>query len=204
MLHHHQALSALNAVREDKGRGAWRDFEEAQLTYLRMVGGFGELLSRYKQIALRGESTSTASIKFLAHLPGPIRKLLDNIPNRVDILNEVIKGEEVFSNIGRVAIGSTLRRFMTAKDDNQQKTLSWGVQTDDRGVAHVTLRDFRPHVTVLIEARLEALAQLVAQDYLDAYVDGLNRYVVELAEITVTSAERPGLFSNFRRRSTTP
>jgi hypothetical protein len=89
---------------------------------------------------------------------------------------------------------------MTAKDDNQQKTLTWSIQTDDKNVAHVTLRDFRPHVKILIDARLEPIAQLVVQDYLDAYVNGLNHYVVELGEITVASAERPSLFSGFRRK----
>lgn len=200
MAHHHRALRALYAMRQEKGRGNLREFEEAQTTYLRLVGGFGELLTRYKQIALRGESTSTATIKVLGHLPGSVRKLLDNIPNRVEVLNEVIKGEEVFSNIGRVTVGSTLRRFMTAKDDNQQKTLTWSIQTDDKNVAHVTLRDFRPYVKVLLDARLEHLAQLVVQDYLDVYVNGLNHYVVELGEITIASAERPSLFSAFRRK----
>lgn len=188
--HHQRALAALHRLRETKDRGAFKEFEDAQTLYLRLVGGFGELLTRYKQIALRGESTSTASIKFLAHLPGPIRKLLDTIPNTVDVLNEVIKGEEVFSNTGRVAVGSSLRRFMTAKDDNQLKTLSWGVQTDDKNVAHISLRDFRPHVKILHEAKLHHIAQLVVQDYLNAYVDGLNRYIAELSEITIASAEQ--------------
>lgn len=177
---------------------AFKAFQEQQIIYLRMIGGFGELLSRYKEIALSGKSTSTASIKFLAHMPGAIQKMLNNIPGRFDILNELIKGEEVFSNLGRVAPGSNLRRFITAKDDNDQKTFSWGIITDDRDMVHISLRDFRPHVKVLNDAGLHSLAQLIVQDYLDAYAEGLNVYVNELREITVASEKSVSRWSIFR------
>lgn len=189
MAHHQRALAALDTLTQHNNRANFKAFEESRTSYLRLVGGFGELLTRYKQIALRGESTSTATIRFLAHLPGSVRRLLDNIPNQFDVLNEVIKGEEVFSNTGRVAVGSSLRRFMTAKDDNQLKTLSWGVQTDDHNIAHVSLRDFRPHVKILQDARLGHIAQLITQDYLDAYVSGLNQYIAELSRITVANEQ---------------
>lgn len=164
-------------------------FYDAQLTYLRLLAGFGELLSRYRRIALEGQSTSTASIRVLGHLPPALQKLLDTIPSRFDVLNEIIKGEEVFSNMGRVAKGSTLRRFITAKDDNVQKTLAWGVITDDRDTMHLTLRDFRPHVAVLYQIGKADLARQIAQDYVDAFADGLNKYIVELRDITITSRE---------------
>jgi hypothetical protein len=190
-----QHTSCLNALRAYKAgaRGTrgpeFQAFYDSQLTYLRLIGGFGELLTRYRNIALAGQSTSTASIKFLGHLPTPIQKLLDTIPGKFDVLNEIIKGEEVFSNMGRVAKGSTLRRFITAKDDNEQKTLAWGVLTDDKGLLHLSLRDFRPHVAVLQALGLGDLAQQIAQDYLDAYADGLNQYVAELREIVIASRE---------------
>jgi len=164
-------------------------FYEAQLTYLRLIGGFGELLTRYRNVAMAGQSTSTASIRFLGHLPPVLQKLLDTIPGKFDVLNEIIKGEEVFSNMGRVAKGSTLRRFMTAKDDNNQKTLAWGVITDDMGVLHLSLRDFRPHVALLHALGMEDCAQQIAQDYLDAYARGLNQYVVQLRDIVIASRE---------------
>ncbi len=173
-----------------KGRAEiYAQFDERQRAYLRMIGGFGELMRRYKEIALSGQSTSTMSIKMLAHMPDAVQRLLDQIPGQFDVLNEIIKGEEVFSNVGRVARGSTLRRFITAKDDNQQKTLAWGVVTDDQDVVHLSLRDFRPHVTVLHENSLSALADLIAQDFLDSYVDGFNLFIRELREITVASRE---------------
>ncbi|GAB4512910.1 MAG: hypothetical protein OHK0046_13090 [Anaerolineae bacterium] len=192
---HRSTLEAYYQAEAENSRTADKAFREAQMVYLRMIGGFGELLNRYKEIALQGQSTSTASIKFLAHMPSALQSMLDNIPGRFDVLNEVIKGEEVFSNIGQVARGSTLRRFITAKDDNQQKTLAWGVLTDDDGVVHISLRDFRPHITDLFAAGHGELAELIVKDYLDAFVFGFNKYVSELKEITIAgSARKRGLF----------
>jgi len=105
------------------------------------------------------------------------------------MLNDIIKGREVFSNVGVVAPGSTLVRFITAKDDNDRKTLAWGVVTDARGVMHIALRDFRPHVAGLFAVGRADLAHRIAQDYLDQYASGLNRYVQELHRITRASRE---------------
>lgn len=187
--YHRRAWAALHSLEEHEDDASRKNFEDARLNYLRMIAGFGELMVRYKSIALRGESVSSASIKFLANLPGAVQNLLNAVPERFDVLNEVIKGEEVFSNIGRVARGSSLRRFTTAKDDNAQKSFSWGVLTDDNGVMHLSLRDFRPHVALLYEAGHDELAPIIAQDYLDAYVSGLNQYVAELGQITVASSQ---------------
>lgn len=193
---HAQHRRTLNALRADDQSG----FKDQQLTYLRMVGGFGELLKRYKEIALEGKSTSTTSIKFMAHLPDSLKTLLNNIPGRFDILNEILKGEEVFSNVGQVAAGSSLRRFISAKDDNDQKTLVWGVQTAADGTVYITLRDFRPYIPTLLADGLQPLAQRVVQDYLDAYVNGLNTYCSELREIAEASSQtRRGLFQQLFR-----
>ncbi len=188
---HEATLSALYDYKAASGdrQEAYSLFDERQRQYLRMIAAFGELMRKYKDIALSGQSVSTASIKMLAHMPDAVQRLLDQIPGRFDVLNEIIKGEEVFSNVGRVAKGSTLRRFITAKDDNQQKTLAWGVVTDDQDVMFISLRDFRPHVTVLHENGLADLATLITQDYLDSYVDGFNSFVRELREITTASRE---------------
>lgn len=189
---HVRCLDALRAYRAGSRGSRGTEFEafhQAQLAYLRLIGGFGELLTRYRNIALAGQSTSTASIRFLGHMPPAVQQLLDTIPGKFDVLNEIIKGEEVFSNMGRVAKGSTLRRFVTAKDDNEQKTLAWGVLTDDYGVVRLSLRDFRPHVTVLTALGMDDLAQHITQDYLNAYVEGLNQYVIELRDIVIASRE---------------
>lgn len=160
-------------------------FREQRQLYLRMIASFGALMFRYKQIALSGQSTSTASIKLLAHIPKAIQRLLDEIPGQFDVLNEIIKGEEVFSNIGHVPSGSSLRRFVTAKDDNPHKSLAWGIVTDDQDVVHVSLRDFRPHVPLLWRIGRHDMANLITQDFLDSFVDGFNLFVRELRQITV-------------------
>jgi hypothetical protein len=95
----------------------------------------------------------------------------------------------VFSNVGAVVPASTLTRFITAKDDNTQKQLAWGVMTDARSVMHIHLRDFRPHVAALLSIGRKDLANLITQDYLDAYAEGLNAYVHDLSRITLANRE---------------
>lgn len=188
---HDATLTALRDYRSTGGdrTAVYAVFDEQQRTYLRMIASFGIVMHKYKDIALSGQSISTASIKLLAYMPEVMKRLLDQIPTRFDVLNEIIKGEEVFSNVGRVAKGSTLRRFITAKDDNQQKTLAWGVLTDDLDVVHLSLRDFRPHVSVLYNHGMSALANRITQDFLDSYAEGFNRFIRELREITVASRQ---------------
>jgi len=188
---HINTLQALNAYEKTSVDRAlhFEAFDQLQRTYLATLAGFGAVLGRAKEIALLGESASVGSIKLLAHLPTPLQRLLDNVPGRFNVLNDIIKGREVFSNVGAVASASTLTRFITAKDDNDKKTLVWGVITDAQGVMHITLRDFRPHVVLLEAAGQKSLAQRLAQDYLAAYVSGLNQYVLDLRRITVSSRE---------------
>ena len=188
---HAQTLHALNAY--DNGSGGrsvlYAEFDRLQRNYLAALAGFGTVLSRAKEVAILGESTSVGSIKLLAYMPAPLQRLLDNIPGRFDVLNDIIKGREVFSNVGAVAQTSTLTRFITAKDDNDKKTLAWGVITDAQGVMRVTLRDFRPHVGLLEIVGQGDLARRLAEDYLSAYVRGLNQYVQDLRRMTVSSRE---------------
>lgn len=148
--------------------------------YLASLQAFSERMANYKNVSLQGESISTATIKLLAGLPPSLQRLLDSLPGRFDVVNDVVKGQEVFSNVGQVSSASSLARFNTAKDDNEKKTLAWGVLTDAQGVMHLSLRDFRPHVAALMGIRQRTLAQHMAQDYLDKYVIGLNAYLDEL------------------------
>jgi hypothetical protein len=188
---HSQTLHALAAYESGSGDRTplYIEFDRLQRTYLAALAGFGTVLSRAKEIAILGESTSVGSIKLLAHMPASLQRLLDNIPGRFDVLNDIIKGREVFSNVGAVAKTSTLTRFITAKDDNDKKTLAWGVITDAQGVMRVTLRDFRPHVALLETAGQRDLARRLAEDYLAAYVRGLNQYVLDLRRMTISSRE---------------
>jgi len=153
------------------------------------LAGFGAVLSRAKEIALMGESASIGTIKLLAHMPTPLQRMLDKVPGRFDVLNDLIKGREVFSNLGAVVPTSSLTRFITAKDDNDKKTLAWGVVTDANGVMHISLRDFRPHIGLLEACGCRDLAVRMAQDYLEAYVRGLNTFIRDLQRVTLASRE---------------
>jgi hypothetical protein len=132
---------------------------------------------------MQGESVSTNTIRLLGGLPDSVKRLLDSVPDRFDAVNDLVKGQEVFSNVGRVSSMSTLRRFITAKDDNEKKTLAWGIMTDATGIMHLSLRDFRPHVGALLRIGRGALAQRIAQDLLDTYAGGVNQFVAELNRI---------------------
>ncbi|HEX2622701.1 MAG TPA: hypothetical protein VHL11_21220 [Phototrophicaceae bacterium] len=184
-------MAALTGYKSEQGERSqqYQQFDSLQREYLATLAGFGAVLSRAKTIASSGEGASTGSIRLLAHMPRPLQRLLDEIPSKIDLLNDIIKGREVFSNVGAVAPTSTLTRFITAKDDNEKKTLAWGVITDAQGKMRISLRDFRPYVGLLNNQKLSDLARRITQDYLDTYVQGLNVYINDLRRITVASRE---------------
>ena len=188
---HRQTIAALDALERgrDGRRGAYAEFDRLQRVYLVTLAGFGELLSRAKEVAVSGKSSSIGSLKLLAHLPAPLQHLLDAYSTRFEWMNDMIRGREVFSNIGKVAYTSTLRRFLTAKDDNAHKHFAWGILTDKDDVMRITLRDFRPHVRELGAVGCKDVADAIAQDYLEAYAHGLNRYIAEVHRITIASRE---------------
>jgi len=159
----------------------WLAFDRARRELLTYLKAFGELMDTLKAVTMRGESFNTATIRLLAHLPPSMQHLLDQIPQRIGALNEVIKGSEVFSNVGRVAPGTSITRFGSAKDDGQTKELIWGILTDDQEQMRISLRDFRPFVPQLLALGEAELADLLAQDYLDSYVQGLNHFTAELS-----------------------
>ncbi len=188
---HRQTLAALEGYQRGEGDRAklYSRFDQLQRAYLRVLADFGQMSNRAKEIALAGESTSQGAIKLLAHLPTAIQRMLDQVPSRFDVLNDLIRGREVFSNVGAVAPTSTLTRFMTAKDDNDKKTLAWGVITDAKGVMRLSLRDFRPHVALLMAAGQAELAGQMTQHYLDTYAAGMNGYIKDLRRIVESSRE---------------
>lgn len=188
---HQQVMVALSRYEHSVGdrSESFQQFNNLQRDYLATLAGFGAVLSKAKDIAIIGESASVGTIKLLAHMPTPLQRLLDQIPGRFDVLNDIIKGREIFSNVGVVAPNSSLTRFITAKDDNEKKTLAWGVITDAAGTMRISLRDFRPHVGLLQAAGFADLALLIAQDYLDTYINGFNQYVSDLQQLTRASRE---------------
>ncbi len=182
-----QALLSKRAVR--KQALIFEQFTALRLDYLAALAGFGEVMRAAKARGSLGDSASVSTIKLLAHLPKPLQRLLDEIPNRFDILNDMIKGREVFSNVGAVVPSSTLTRFATAKDDNQNKTLVWGILTDATGTLVVSLRDFRSYVAGLLALDQLELAERIAEDYLNAYVRGTNQFISDLSRIVLASAD---------------
>ncbi len=183
-----QTWGTYQAYRQHADSTTWQDFDRARRELFAYLKAFGEVLDAIKAVTMRGESFNTATLQLLGHLPASMQYLLDQIPQRIGVLNEIIKGNEVFSNVGRVAKTSTLHRFISAKDDGETKWLVWGVMTDAEGTMHVSLRDFRPHVSSLIGMGAAELADLLTQDYLDRYVKGLNRFVAELSTMVAVTA----------------
>ena len=188
---HQQTMAALEDFEAQRGErtAAYVRFDHLQREYLATLASLAEVLRKAKEVGIHGETASVETIKLLAHMPKPIQRLLDRIPNRFDVLNDLIKGREIFSNIGAVVPSSSLTRFATAKDDNEKKDLVWAVVTDADGIMRITLRDFRTHVFQLKELDQKALAVRLAQDYLDKYTAGLNQYVNQVHRITRTSRE---------------
>jgi hypothetical protein len=191
---HSRVKEALDAYRNAAGSptALYAEFDRLQRTYLATLAGFGQVMSRAKEIAIAGESSSVGTIKLLAHLPTPLQRMLDRLPGRIEVLNDIIKGREIVSNVGAVVPSSTVTRFATAKDDSEKKTLAWGVVTDAEGVMCVSLRDFRPHVALLIACGQRRVAEWMARDYLVSYARGLNAYVRDLHQITRASRETHG------------
>lgn len=182
---HEQTLAALSVIeRSDRNRQmALNRFAELQQQYLDTLSDVGQILSKFKEQASQGKSLSIDSIKLLAHLPTPMQRFLDKIPNKFDAIYDIVKGREVFSNVGAVVPSSSLYRFITAKDDNEKKELAWGVLTDNQGKMRITLRDFRPHVAELTAVGQQELATRITDEQLNAYVHGFNEFVEDLVRI---------------------
>jgi len=184
------ALQALNRANTFNRLFAWNTFEHIRSEYMALFFAFGTIMAKYKDVTMQGESVSTSTIKLLAGLPNSVRRMLDSVPSRIDVVNDVVKGQEVFSNVGRVTPASSLRRFNTAKDDNEKKTLAWGVMTDAAGVVHISLRDFRPHVAQLVKLKQHDLAYRITRDYLESYAWNLNQFIAEVLRLLVVPRDK--------------
>lgn len=182
-------LKALGHYKTNMTADNWAAFADRRGGMLTQINYFGQLLQAYKKVALQGGSTSTATMKLLGHLPDSFREILNVIPEKIDVLNEILKGEEVMSNAGRVTRGSSVRRFISAKDDNENKTLVWGILTDDQESMCLSLRDFRPHVVALSEAKRLDLAEMILEDQMTAFVNGFNQFVTRLSKIINTKKD---------------
>ncbi len=160
-----------------------RTFEEERKMLFTELLRFGMLLRSLRQVTMRGESFTTAALRLMAHLPIAMQNLVDLIPQKFAILNEIVKGTEVFSNVGQVVATSSLTRFISSRDDGETKTLVWGVMSNASGQLCVSLRDFRPHVAPLVEQQRGDLAGALAQDFADAYAECANDLVKDVQRV---------------------
>jgi hypothetical protein len=186
----YQAYRKIEPPDTPEGIQALRVFARRRTFLVGNLRAFSYILDANKAVAMRGDSLNVSVLKLLVGLPPWLQRLLNSIPEQSTALNEVLKGDEVYSNVGRVARGSSLTRFMTAKDDGATKALAWGIMTDDEGRMIVTMRDFRPHVKPLILAGRIDLARGMAQDYVVSYTQDLIGLVARLA--AMLQAETPG------------
>jgi hypothetical protein len=116
----------------------------------------------------------------MTHLHPGIQNAIKGIAELFPLVNELARGDEVYSNVGRVAQGSSITRFMSAKDDGSTKYHVWGIMTDNQGQMVITMRDFRPHVAQLHRVGREDLSSLLAQDYVVNYTNTLIGMVARL------------------------
>jgi hypothetical protein len=195
----YQAYRRIEPPDTPEGQDALQHFLRKRTFLIGNLRAFSHILAASKAVALRGDSLSVAIFNMLAHLPAWLQRTLNNIPDRVILLNEIIKGDEVYSNVGRVARGSSLTRFMSAKDDGNTKDLVWGVMTDDENRLYVTMRDFRPHVKPLIQAGRIDLARQMAQDYVQSYTQDLIGLVARLT--AMLQVEIPGRSNDLARKA---
>ncbi len=176
----YQEYRRIDPPNTPEGAAAFQSFALKRTLLIGHLRAFSYILAASKAVAMRGASINLAILKLLVGLPSWLQHLLKEIPERFPVLNEIIRGDEVYSNVGRVASGSSLARFMTAKDDGNTKALAWGIMTDDEGRLIVTMRDFRPHVQPLIRAGRMDLARQMAQDYVQTYTFDLMGLVARL------------------------
>jgi hypothetical protein len=177
----YQAYRRIEPPDTPEGLAALKAFALKRALLIGNLIAFSHVLAANKGVGLRGESINIAILKLLVGMPPWLQRTLNSIPEQFPVLNEIIKGDEVYSNVGRVAPGSSLTRFMSAKDDGNTKALVWGVMSDDQDRLIVTMRDFRPHVRPLMEAGRGDLAQRLAQDYVTTYTADLIGLVARLA-----------------------
>ncbi len=175
---HDHVLGLLNEMNSKLFRkGQTRElFLHARGEYISTLEVFGEVMRRYRAIALEGKSMSTTAIRLIAGLPGAMQRLMDGLPGHFAFMNEAIKGEEVFSTVGQVTPGSLSTRFASAKDDNDR--------------LYLTLRDFRPPVLALAAEGQPQMAQLITQDFVVQYLKGFVTFIEEINAIITASGSK--------------
>ncbi len=171
-------------------RAAVDQFYQERQNYLGSLHAFSEVMQRYRDIATSGQSMGATAIRLIAGLPEAAQKIVDGIPGQLTVVNEAIKGEEVFSNVGQVVSNSSISRFSSAKDDNDKKVMVWGIMTDAQDTLHIALRDFRQPVLDLALEGHPQVAQTITLDFLIGYMEGLYTFVDQMQSLIMTDKRR--------------
>lgn len=100
----YHCATMVHNLRQREDDALLREFEAERRLLYNELRTFSALLQSLKDVTRRGESFTVAALRLLAYLPRPMQHLMSLIPQKIDILNEIIKGREVFSNVGQVAL----------------------------------------------------------------------------------------------------
>lgn len=186
---HEAASKALYNYQQGLGdpTALYEAFAEQRQAYLAALAGFGQVMRYVRQAAATGESASATSIKMHANLPGALQRLVENIPNRHEVLHDMVRGRDLFYMAGDIGQQRSLTRYNPPKDDSPKKELVWGMVMNGNGRLQLSLRDFRPHVAELSAAGQRHLAERITQDYLNTFARGFNDYLREVRRIALTS-----------------
>ena len=164
-------------------------FDKHQRDYLATLAGFAQILAAAKEMAQRGTSRGQEVVRLTAGLPPSLKKLFEQMSNRSEVLNNVLKGSELFEYLDFSAVPNSLTRFMAGKEDSEQKTLVWSGLLDAQGNLGLTLRDFRPELLALAAGGRQPLAKQISEHYLVSYGRGFNSFIGTLRRITKASRE---------------
>ena len=189
---HQQALAALVAYETDAGHERLQNyttFDQLQREYLATLAGFCQILAATKQIARQGGNRGQEAVKMTATLPPRMKNLFNQLSDRSEPVNNVLRGSEIFEWLDMSTSLNSISRFQAGKEDSEQKSLTWSGLLDVQGNLTLTLRDFRPEIVALYTNGRQQLAQQISSHYLSSYTRGFNTFVGALRRITKSSRE---------------
>lgn len=189
---HQETLAALvayeTAAPHDRLH-TYTEFDKLQRHYLATLAGFGQILAAAKQMAQSGHSRGQEVVRMVAGLPPSMKNLFDQLSDRSEILNNVLRGSEIFEWVDVSTSVNSVSRFMGGKEDSDQKTLVWSGLLDAHENLTLTLRDFRPELVALVAGGRQQLAKQLSEHYLVSYARGVNTFIGALRRITKSSRE---------------
>jgi len=142
---------------------------------------FTLLITTHEKIARAGKNNVISTLQLLAHLPDSLRNIFIESQRRIDILNEIMQGDELIWDLGHIPPNTSISRFLGAGDDNTD--LVWSFFVDNDNQIHLSLRDSRAYVTTLAQMNRFDLAEIIVTDLLDSFTNGFNVFISHLLEM---------------------